>query len=310
MAGAVGELPFLEFLGLAEDRGRQPPQEFGRRESILVGGHFQFRIGQPRKRGRRQQLHEHRFLPVQHGLVNGEVGPHRVFHSPVVPEGGGQGIVEFRGELVGLGTEDLLFEEIERLALFLRLDDRQRRPRVGVAAMIAVNVHAADKACHEDHRPAALAQQHVEGPAGPLVTIAGLHHLVDQPRQDLIDQLHPPLGELDQVFAQVETVHQRIGLGEVGVFVGGELQGRLGAAGGDFRQFRRFAPCAAGKRLVGVFDRPIIIRSDRCAEVVALLLSLGRDVHRHVVHHRGGQARVARLLGVVDFVERQPARWR
>ena len=113
--------------------------------------------------------------------------------------------------------------------------------------MVAVDVEAADEVRDEGHRPGVVVQQAVERPAGPLIAFARLDDLIDQARQDLIDQLHAPACELDRVLAQVEAIHQRIGIEQAGVFVGGVLQGRLGAARGDLRQFGHFALGAAAE---------------------------------------------------------------
>ena len=108
-----------------------------------------------------------------------------------------------------------------------------------------------------------------------LIAFAGIDHAVDQRRQKLIDDFHPLLGERDRILAQVEAVRQRIGIAVAGVFVGGVIQARLGAARGDLRQFGDFALRAAGQRLVAVFDGPIVVRAEHEIEVIALLLPFG-----------------------------------
>ena len=86
-----------------------------------------------------------------------------------------------------------------------------------------------------------------------MIAFARLDELVDQPGEQLVDQLHPPAGELQRVLAEVEQVDQRIdGAGAVGVFIGGVAEPRLGAAQGDLPQRQPLRlPCrraAAGSR--------------------------------------------------------------
>ena len=106
-------------------------------------------------------------LHGQHDVVDREVGPAQPSHAPVFPVRRAEELVELRRELIGLGAEHLLLEELEGLALFLGLDDDKRRLRVGIALVIAVDVDAADVPGDEAHDAGVLAQQDAETPCGP-----------------------------------------------------------------------------------------------------------------------------------------------
>ena len=79
------------------------------------------------------------------------------------------------------------------------------------------------------------------------------------------------------------------GTSAASIFIGGELQTRLGTAGGDFIQLFDFAfTRSARDRLVTVLDGPHVVGADGARVVIALLLAFGYDVHGSIVHHRGG----------------------
>ena len=83
------------------------------------------------------------------------------------------------------------------------------------------------------------------------------------------------------------------------VVVGAEGQVGVGRPGGDLLELGLLV---ARDRRVGVLDRPVVVGADRGRGVVALLLALGGDVDRVVVHHAAGHPLDAGDRRVVDLV--------
>ncbi len=109
--------------------------------------------------------------------------------------------------------------------------------------------------------------------------------VLDDPRVEVFQQVggqqDPVLGEPKRVGPQVVDVHLRVVV-QQHVLVGRVFQVGVGRPRGDLLELGGLVPF---DRLVGVLDRPVVVGADRGGDVVALLLALGGDVDRVVVHH-------------------------
>jgi len=87
-----------------------------------------------------------------------------------------------------------------------------------------------------------------------------------------------------------------------GILVGRERKQRFAAVRGDPRKLRGLA--ILRHVLVAVFDRPIIVGSDRRLAVRALLSTFLRDVDRVIFHHGAGYAVGIAELGIDQLLLR------
>ena len=225
-------------------------------------------------------------------------GPIAAVVAPVHPPLRAQPAQQGRRELERLVAEDVVGQELEALALLGPGDRHDRVAGVLVGLVVARDRLAADELRGQGGAVAALVDQDAERPPGPGPRVAVLDHAGVQVLEQLGRQGDPILAELAGVRTQVEPVDVGIVV-EEGVLVGRVDQVVLGSTRGDLLQLGRLVTV---DRLVGVLDGPVVIGADGGRVVVALLLSLGCDVDRAVVHDAAdqplgaGDGRVVELL--------------
>ncbi len=162
---------------------------------------------------------------------------------------------------------------------------------------IAVDRLAADVFGGKVRPVAILTETRAERAAEPGPRFVIADHLLVEILEQFGSQGDAPPAVGQRVVGQVVGVDLRIIVhevvvgpeGEVGV---GRLRGNLLELGG----------LIAFDRLVGIFDGPVIVGADRGRSVVALLLSLGGDIDRVVVHHAAGHSLDPGDRGVVNLV--------
>ena len=175
--------------------------------------------------------------------------------------------------------------------------------------MIAVVTDAADVLRDVESGRSDLADRLREHQAQLLVAQTGVVESVLHPAEQLVGDVGARAVVGEDVAAEVPHVGGRVdplgGPGE-GVFVGAVGQVGVGDAGGDRLERGLLALGGRGlDRLVGVLDRPGVVRADARLPELALRLSFRRQVDRNVVHDGAGQPHARGQRSVLKLAERQ-----
>ena len=205
-----------------------------------------------------------------------------------------------RLELEAVGSKQAFGQELQCITLFGRFDRCVGRTLVG-AGLIALGVHAAHVFPHQLGRPAQLtkaAEQHATLTHRVFTNArrAVLHTL-----PQLARQLQTLLVVGQRVVAQVEAVHQWVdavvATAATRVSIVGIGQQWLGAARCNALKVGRFRGRA--QRAVGVFNRPVVVRTYGGVVEAGLALTRHWQVVSVVIHYRAGNTVgfcVARIL--------------